>query len=587
MVVIVVLGFYPKPLLDIINPRGQAPTRRARPDPTPGPDSPTNRCVDQPPSEPEVHALSLRSGRPVDRSAGARSERLPVAVDRVLTRSRRSSSRSVPRWSACWSRRSCPRCALARRRSASRWSACVGALVARRRARRRRTSSPRTARSHRRPDAVPAGDHRDPGHRQSCCSSPIARRSTAAPSSRRPRPRRAPRTSGPAPGGRVQTEVYPLLMFSVAGMMLFPASNDLLTMFVALEVLSLPLYLLCGLARHRRLLVQEAALKYFLLGAFSSAFFLYGAGAALRLRRLGVARRDPGAHSSPARTTTPCSSSAWRCCSVGLLFKVGAAPFHTWTPDVYQGAPTPITGFMAAPPRSPPSARCCGCSTSAFGGLELGLAAGLLGVSRSSPCWSGRSSRMTQTDIKRMLAYSSIAHAGFILIGVIALEQGRPVAASMFYLVTYGVATIGCVRHRHPGARPGRRGHAPVALGGPGQAVADVGRVLRGVPAGARRHPAHLRLHRQVRGLPGRRARRRDGAGHRRRARQRDGGVLLRAGHRDDVLRRAASRTADRRHARRGDHERARASRSRLPWSSACSRSRCWTWPTTRVPFYH
>src|SRR6478735_4041534 len=114
--------------------------------------------------------------------------------------------------------------------------------------------------------------------------------------------------------GLEHTEVFPLMMFAVSGMLMFPASNDLLTMFVALEVLSLPLYLLCGLARRRRLLSQEAAMKYFLLGAFSSAFFIYGIALI----------------------------------SVGLLFKVGAAPFHAWTPDVYQGAPTPVTGFMAA-----------------------------------------------------------------------------------------------------------------------------------------------------------------------------------------------------------------------------------------------
>ena len=159
-----------------------------------------------------------------------------------------------------------------------------------------------------------------------------------------PRRRRQERESQARPGW-LHTEVFPLMMFAVGGMLLFPAANDLLTMFVALEVLSLPLYLLCGLARRRRLLSQEAALKYFLLGAFSSAFFLYGVAllygyagsvSAGRDRRRGVSRHR-------ARSTLLFAGIALL--GVGLLFKVGAAPFHSWTPDVYQGAPTPVTAL--------------------------------------------------------------------------------------------------------------------------------------------------------------------------------------------------------------------------------------------------
>ena len=132
-------------------------------------------------------------------------------------------------------------------------------------------------------------------------------------------------------------------------MLLFPAANDLLTMFVALEVLSLPLYLLCGLARRRRLLSQEAALKYFLLGAFSSAFFLFGIALLYGYAGIGAAvghrRRASARH---ARSATALLLIGTALVAVGLLFKVGAVPFHAWTPDVYQGAPTPVTGFMAA-----------------------------------------------------------------------------------------------------------------------------------------------------------------------------------------------------------------------------------------------
>ena len=145
--------------------------------------------------------------------------------------------------------------------------------------------------------------------------------------------------------------------------MLFVAANDLLVMFVALEVFSLPLYLLCALARRRRLLSQEAAVKYFLLGAFASAFFLFGAGAGLRLRRQRAALRRSARPPAPTAATS-CSSSAWRCSSIGLLFKASAAPFHVWTPDVYQGAPTPVTalhGRLHEGRRV--RRRSCGCST--------------------------------------------------------------------------------------------------------------------------------------------------------------------------------------------------------------------------------
>ncbi|MGH4008120.1 MAG: NADH-quinone oxidoreductase subunit N, partial [Pseudonocardiaceae bacterium] len=145
----------------------------------------------------------------------------------------------------------------------------------------------------------------------------------------------------------MQTEVFPLFLFSLAGMMVFTAANDLLTMFIALEVLSLPLYLMCGLARRRRLLSQEAAVKYFLLGAFSSAFFLYGVAllygyagsvtlSAIAEASVGTDRPDTLLFGGHALLV------------IGLLFKASVGPFHTWTPDVYQGAPTPVTAFMAA-----------------------------------------------------------------------------------------------------------------------------------------------------------------------------------------------------------------------------------------------
>jgi NADH-quinone oxidoreductase subunit N len=239
--------------------------------------------------------------------------------------------------------------------------------------------------------------------------------------------------------GAAQTELFPLLTLSVGGMMVFPASNDLLTMFVALEVLSLPLYLMCGLARHRRLLSQESAMKYFLLGAFSSAFFLYGVallyGATGTLTLSGI--RD----SLDAQTDTSLALVGVALLAVGLLFKVGAVPFHSWIPDVYQGAPTPITGFMAAATK-----------VAAFGALLRVVYVALppLHTEWRPVLWAIAILTMTvatvtavnQTDVKRMLAYSSVAHVGFILTGVIA-DNSAGLSATLFYLVAYSFSTVG------------------------------------------------------------------------------------------------------------------------------------------------
>ena len=237
----------------------------------------------------------------------------------------------------------------------------------------------------------------------------------------------------------VQTEVYPLALFSLGGMMLFPASNNLLLMFIALEVLSLPLYLLSGLARRRRLLSQEAAVKYFLLGAFSSAFFLYGV--ALLFGYAGsVDLPEIFAATGEARSNDGLLLLGLAMLAVGLLFKVGAVPFQAWTPDVYQGSPTPVTALMAA------------CTKiAAFGAL---LRVFYVGFGRTEWDWRpmmwavailtmvvGGVLAITQTDVKRMLAYSSVAHSGFILVGVVAHNRSG-LSGTLFYLLAYGFTTI-------------------------------------------------------------------------------------------------------------------------------------------------
>jgi NADH-quinone oxidoreductase subunit N len=237
----------------------------------------------------------------------------------------------------------------------------------------------------------------------------------------------------------IQTEVFPLALFALGGMMLFTVSNNLILMFIALEVLSLPLYLMAGLARRRRLLSQEAAVKYFLLGAFASAFFLYGV--ALLYGYAGSV--DLGDVFEATGTVGSNDLLLWLglgMLSVGLLFKVGAVPFQAWTPDVYQGAPTPVTALMAA------------CTKiAAFGALMRVLYAGF---SRTEWDWQplfwavailtmvvGAVLAVTQTDVKRMLAYSAIAHTGFLLVGVIALNA-QGLAGTLFYLVAYGFTTL-------------------------------------------------------------------------------------------------------------------------------------------------
>lgn len=247
------------------------------------------------------------------------------------------------------------------------------------------------------------------------------------------------------------TEVYPLMLFALGGMMLFVSANDLLTMFVALEVFSLPLYLMCGLARRRRLLSQEAALKYFLLGAFASAFFLFGIAMLYGFAAAPATPGGPGRSGiffSDIHAAIQSSTQSQvllyiglAMVAIGLLFKAAAAPFHVWTPDVYQGAPTPITAFMAACTK-----------VAAFGGLlrvlyvaferaawDFRLVVGVIAV---LTMLIGAILAVTQTDIKRLLAYSSIANAGYLLVGVLATGTRDGLSSTLFYLVAYGFTVL-------------------------------------------------------------------------------------------------------------------------------------------------
>ena len=250
-----------------------------------------------------------------------------------------------------------------------------------------------------------------------------------------------------ARAGHEHTEVFPLGLFAVGGMMVFLAATDLITMFVALEVFSLPLYLLCAMARRRRLLSQEAALKYFLLGAFSSAFFLMG----IALLYVYSGTLDLAGIHNAVRAGTAGDGillAGLVLLAVGLLFKIGAVPFHSWTPDVYMGAPTPVTGFMAICTKLAAMGALLRVLYVALDGERLAWQP-MLAVVAAVTMVVGIVAALTQTDIKRMLAYSSIAHAGFILTAVVganqlvAIGQATSAASISFYLAAYGFATVG------------------------------------------------------------------------------------------------------------------------------------------------
>jgi NADH-quinone oxidoreductase subunit N len=239
-------------------------------------------------------------------------------------------------------------------------------------------------------------------------------------------------------GDEARGEFYPLVLFATMGMTLITAAADLIVTFLALEILSLSLYVLTGLSRRGQ--ATEASMKYFLLGAFSSAFFLYGV--AMAYGATGTTRIPAVAHALAGQTGSQALAlTAFGFLAIGFGFKVSAVPFHMWTPDVYQGAPTPVTAFMAAATK-----------VAAFGALIR-----VLDVSFHPLAWSwepviwvvaalsvivGSVLAIAQSDVKRMLAYSSVAHAGFILTGLTSSNQDG-IRAALFYLIAYALMTLG------------------------------------------------------------------------------------------------------------------------------------------------
>ncbi|BCR06906.1 NADH-quinone oxidoreductase subunit N [Desulfuromonas versatilis] len=236
-------------------------------------------------------------------------------------------------------------------------------------------------------------------------------------------------------------EYYALILFTTAGAMWMASGTDLMTIFLGLEVLSISLYVLAGLFRGQ-VRSNEAGLKYFLLGAFSTGFLLYGialiygVSGTTNLADIGMFL---AAHES--LISSPMAVAGMLLMAVGFLFKIAAAPFHMWTPDVYQGAPTPITAFMSAGPKAAAFAAFLRVFTLGLGPMQ-GDWTSLLWLLAILTMIVGNVIAIQQTNIKRMLAYSSIAHAGYALVGMVAANE-IGLSGILFYMLGYTFMNIG------------------------------------------------------------------------------------------------------------------------------------------------
>jgi NADH-quinone oxidoreductase subunit N len=250
-------------------------------------------------------------------------------------------------------------------------------------------------------------------------------------------------------------EYYTLLLFSAAGMMLMASAGDLIMVFLGLELLSIPLYILAGFSR-RRLESEEASIKYLLLGAFASGFLLYGialvygvAGStnlscvaeALGARAGAVAVECPSTVPLDGEAVPAMMLAGIGMLIVGLGFKAAVAPFHVWTPDVYEGSPTAVTAYMSVAAKAAAFAAILRVFLTAFPSLAQDWS-GMLGVIAILTIIIGNTVAIAQQNIKRLLAYSSIAHAGYILVAVVAASD-LGVQSVLYYTLAYTLMNLG------------------------------------------------------------------------------------------------------------------------------------------------
>jgi NADH-quinone oxidoreductase subunit N len=270
-------------------------------------------------------------------------------------------------------------------------------------------------------------------------------------------------------------EFFAVVLFATVGMILMAASTSLLTIFLGLETLSISLYVLAGIKRSENRSL-EAAFKYFLLGAFASGFllygiaFLYGATGSLDLAKMAIGLKSQSALDSPLMIL------GGLLIIVGLGFKVAVVPFHMWAPDVYEGAPTPITAFMSTGSKAAGFAAMLRVAFSATGGTSSDWVA-LFSVMAVLTMFVGNIAALVQTNIKRMLAYSSVAHAGYVLVGVVAWNEigaskglafQKPWLAAVMAIFMFSLAglppTAGFVGKFYLFSAAVKAGHIPLAV---------------------------------------------------------------------------------------------------------------------------
>ena len=322
-------------------------------------------------------------------------------------------------------------------------------------------------------------------------------------------------------------EYYGLILLGAVGMCLMSSAVELVLIFIALEISSISTYVLTGF-RRRAAISSEASLKYFLLGSFATAFFLYGV--ALTFGATGSTSISLIAQALRSNPIPVLAYAGIAFMFVGLGFKVAAAPFHVWTPDVYEGAPAPVVGFMSTAPKAAAFAVLLRVMFEANAPGRVWL----IWVAAALSMTLGNVGALVQQNVKRLLAYSSIAHAGYTLVAFAALPNNG-VPAAMFYTASYAAMNVGAFAVVSHIAGAGERLRNARRLRRPGTSITSTRRHANDFFVVTDRNSDDRRLLRQVLRLQRGAASKPGGTHHHRRAQQRRGRLLLSANHRGDV----------------------------------------------------